>query len=108
MTSNVGAERVIRFPASGGPSWPAIVEKLAALGEQPVLRMIDGLPAFPNEIPESTWRELRISLRGGMVTLRRDGDAIRCVVWGDADAALSASWDVCCRAIGEAGGRMSD
>ena len=107
MTSNVGAERVIRF-TDGGPSWPGIVEKLVAMGEQPVVRMIDGLPAFPDETPDAAWRELRVSLRGGMVTLRRDGDEIRCVVWGDADAALGASWDACCRAIGEAGGERSD
>lgn len=103
----MGVERVIQFPA-GVPSWPAIVEKLVASGEQPVLRMIDGLPAFPDETPNPAWRELRVSLRGGMVTLRRDNATIRCVIWGDADEALTASWDACCRALGESGGLRSD
>jgi hypothetical protein len=70
--------------------------------------MIDGLPAFPNETPDAAWRELRVTLRGGMVTLRRDGDAIRSVVWGAADPALTASWDACCRALGELGGTPAD
>jgi len=104
----VGVERVIRFSADSNPSWPAIAENLLAVGEQPVVRMIDGLPAFPDEVPDPGWRELRVSLRGGMVTLRKDGDAIRCVAWGDADAALNASWEACCRAVGEAVGARSD
>ncbi len=107
MINNVGAERVIRFSADV-PSWPAIAEKLAAAGEQPILRMIDGLPAFPDETPDPAWRELRVSLCGGMVTLRRDDGAIRCVVWGDGDAALTASWDACCQAVDAAGGPRSD
>ncbi len=104
----MGAERVIRFPAGGWPAWPGIYERLVQLGEQPVLRMIDGQPSFPDETPDPTWRELRVSLRGGMVTLLRESGAVRCVVWGDADARLRGSWDACCQAVADVGGGRSD
>ena len=65
--------------------------------------MIDNLPAFPDEIPEPGWHELRISLTGGMVTLRAEPNGWAVVVWGNADAALLRSRDICCRAIAEAG-----
>ena len=65
--------------------------------------MIDDLPAFPDEIPEAGWRELRISLIGGMVTIRAGKDGWACIIWGNADAALAHSWDVCCWAIATAG-----
>ena len=66
--------------------------------------MIDGLPAFPDEIPEPGWRELRISLTGGMVTIRAEASGWSCVIWGNAEAALARSRDICCWAIASASG----
>ncbi|AWM38068.1 hypothetical protein GobsT_38470 [Gemmata obscuriglobus] len=66
--------------------------------------MIDGLPAFPDETPEPDWKELRVAAGGAMVTLRRMGDSLTCVVWGNADDALVASWGRfvwACAAAGE-------
>lgn len=99
----MGVERVVRFPAGGVPGWAEIAARLTAAGERPAFRMIDGLPAFPDEVPDPGWRELRVGLSGGMVTLHREPDAIRCVTWGTADPALMASFDLCCRAIGGGG-----
>ena len=65
--------------------------------------MIDDLPAFPDEVPEPGWRELRISLSGGMVTIRAAPTGWTCVIWGNADPALARSWDICCWAIASAG-----
>ncbi|MDY3552837.1 hypothetical protein R5W24_001926 [Gemmata sp. JC717] len=55
--------------------------------------MIDGLPAFPDETPEPDWEELRVAAGGAMVTLRREVDSLTCVIWGNADEVLVASWN---------------
>ena len=99
----MGVERVVRFRAGSPPGWPEIAAKLAESGESPVLRMIDGLPAFPDEVPDPAWKELRVGLTGGMVTLRRDIDTIRCVVWGGDDPSIQAALETCARAGGSAG-----
>lgn len=54
--------------------------------------MIDGLPAFPDEVPESAWNELRIGLTAGMVTIRRGRGSMTCVIWGNSDSALQLAW----------------
>lgn len=100
----MGLERTIHFPSGRVPSWPDIAVKLSQLGETPVLRMIDGLPAFPDEEPDPDWRELRVGLAGEMVTLRKEDGALRCVVWGTGGAGLQAAWEHCCEAAAAAGG----
>jgi hypothetical protein len=99
----MGMDRTIRFPSGGIPSWDAIRDQLLRVGVAAPLRMIDGMPAFPDETPEPTWRELRVGTPAGMVTLRRGADSLSCVVWGNADAALTAAWDGVCWACAEAG-----
>ncbi len=89
----MGLDRTIRFPAGAVPGWSAITGRLAGLGEPAPLRMIDGLPAFPDEVPEDGWRELRVGCTAGMVTLRRGADSLTCVVWSNADPALLAARD---------------
>jgi hypothetical protein len=100
----MGLDRTIRFPTGDTPSWDAIRDQIRRVGEDPPLRMIDGLPAFPDEIPEPGWRELRIGTSAGMITLRRAAGSLTCVVWGNADAALTAAWDRLCWACAAAGG----
>ena len=53
----MGIERVIHF-ANGIPEWSLITAKCLEVGEPVVLRMIDDLPAFPDEIPDAMWKEL--------------------------------------------------
>jgi len=79
------------------------MEKLAEVGETPAVRMIDGLPAFPDEVPDPGWQELRIGLAGGMVTLHHDGSDVRLVTWGTADPSLMRSWDRLSWAVAAAG-----
>lgn len=101
----MGIERTIRFPSDTPLSWPRVIAKLVEVGETPVLRMIDGLPAFPDEVPADDWRELRVGLNGGMVTIRRTSPVtLNCITWGTADPALARSWDRCCWAVSSAGG----
>ncbi len=99
----MGVERTVRFPGDP-PGWPEIAARLAEAGERPAVRMIDGLPAFPDEVPDPGWRELRVALSGGMVTLRRAPDSIACVTWGTADPGLQAALELCARAVASAGG----
>ena len=100
----MGTERVVRTAGGALPAWDAILEHARALGETPVARMIDGLPAFPGETPAADVRELRIGVDpDGMITLRRAGDtAIHCVTWGNAGPALVRSVDRVVRAIAAA------
>ena len=62
--------------------------------------MVDGLPSFPGEVPEPECGEVRVGLAAGMLTLRRDGDALRLVVWGNAGADLLAARDGAAAALG--------
>lgn len=58
----MGMDRTVRFPCGTIPSWDLIRTQLARLGLDSPLRMIDGLPAFPDEAPEPGWRELRVGV----------------------------------------------
>lgn len=89
----MGLDRIIRFPDSTAPCWDAIQSQLARVGVDTTLRMIDGLPVFPDETPPEGWQELRLGTAAGMVTLRRGTDFLVCVVWGNADDALLATLD---------------
>jgi hypothetical protein len=88
----MGLDRTVRFPFDGSPTWDAIRHQLSRLGETPSIRLIDDLPAFPDETPPVDWKEIRIGTAAGMVTIRRGLGYLTCVVWGNADAALEAVW----------------
>lgn len=87
----MGLDRTVRF-ANGVPSWDAIRTQLARVGESGQLRMIDGLPAFPDESPTDDWKEVRVGTSAGMVTVRRGSGTLTCVIWGNADVAMNAAW----------------
>jgi hypothetical protein len=88
----MGLDRTIRFPIDETPTWESIRSTLARIGETSALRMIDGMPAFPDESPGADWKELRLGIATGMVTLRRGGGRLTCVIWGNADSTLQAIW----------------
>jgi hypothetical protein len=104
----MGLERTVQFPAGGVPAWGAVEAQLARVGASAPLRMIDGMPAFPDEEPDAGWRELRAGLPAGMVTVRRAGDALAVVVWSNADPALLAARDAVAWACAAAAGGMVD
>ena len=99
----MGMERVVTFPAAE-PAWPAVRDRIAAAGRAVQMRMVDNMPAFPDEEPEEGWRELRVSLGGGMLPVRRAPGRLRVVVWGNADEALRQDQELVARACAEAGG----
>jgi hypothetical protein len=100
----MGLELTVRFPTGHVPSWDDIRTRLAHVGESVSLRMIDGMPAFPDESPDANWRELRLGFTAGMVTLRRAHSSLSCVTWGNADAALLSARDRVAWACAAAGG----
>src|SRR5262245_12570740 len=76
---HMGVQASFRFPSGSAPSWDAIRSAIATSGESPVVRMIDGMPAFPDEAPPDEWKEIRIGLAGAMVTLLRSPGVIEVV-----------------------------
>lgn len=90
----MGVERAVSC-AGGVPDWPTVSARLAAAGQPAAVRMIDGLPAFPDEEPPADWRELRLGFAAGMVTVRRTPDGVRLVTWGTDDPKLAAAVEAC-------------
>jgi hypothetical protein len=67
------------------------------------MRMINGELAFPDETPPDDWRELRIGVSAGMITLRREPDGVRTVIWGNATPEMQRAWDAVTWALAAAG-----
>lgn len=104
----MGLDRTVRFASAETPAWEAVRSQLLRVGEAGQLRMIDNLPAFPDEDPPADWKELRVGTTGGMVTIRRGSGSLTCVVWGNADAALSAAFAKAIWACAAAGAGVVD
>lgn len=100
----MGMDQRVTFPGGAVPAWEAVRGLLAERGLAVEMRMIDGELSFPDEAPPAAWRELRIGMPAGMVTVRREADAVVLTVWGNADAALAQAWHVLAQAFADAGG----
>ncbi len=97
----MGQDRRVTFEMDKAPSWPAIADILARKNLPAQLRMIDGQLSFPDESPPETWRELRVSTPAGMITLRREGNAVVVVTWGNAAGPLLEAWQALAAAVAE-------
>jgi hypothetical protein len=102
----MGMEQTVSFAADRVPSWESIRDLLAGHGFAVQMRMIDGELAFPDEKPPAAWRELRVGTPQGMISLRRQGDSLVLVTWGNADAGLRQAWNALTWACAEAGGGL--
>jgi hypothetical protein len=89
----MGVEQTVTFTGRTVPAWPVVRDQLARHGLAVQTRMIDGVLAFPDELPTESWRELRLGTDQGMVTLRRETDRVVCVTWGNADPGLRQLWN---------------
>jgi hypothetical protein len=94
----MGMDQKVTFTAPG-PPWPRVRDLLGDQGFPPQLRMIDGQLALPDEEPTEAWQELRVTTPGGMVTLRREPEGIRLVIWGNADARMRQAWNALAWAV---------
>ena len=100
----MGMDLNVNLPQGQPPAWTAVRDLLAQRGLAVQLRMIDGELAFPDEQPPPSWRELRLSGPGGMVTLQRDADRVVCVIWGNAGDELRQLWQATAEAVAQASG----
>ena len=100
----MGMEQTVIFPGKPVPSWTAARDLLAKRGLLLQMRMIDGQLAFPDEEPPAAWNELRFGTPGGMVTVRREGERLLFVTWGNADVAQRQAWNALTWAFAAAGG----
>ena len=100
----MGLDQRVTFPSGTVPSWPTIAERLVQRNCSVQLRMIDGQLALPDEKPLDAWKELRLGTPAGMITLRREENAIAVVIWGSADEALRQTWSDVIAAIAQATG----
>lgn len=98
----MGMDQTVTF-AGEPPTWPAVRDLLASRGVHVQMRMIDGQLAFPDEEPAGPWQELRVASEAGMVTLRRVGNSVQVIIWGNADPALQQLWNALTCALAEAG-----
>ena len=98
----MGMDQSVTFAATI-PTWNAVQALLTERGYPVQMRMIDGQLAFPDETPPETWRELRVGTSQGMVTIRRDGQRLVFVTWGNADADMRKAWNALTWAYAKAG-----
>jgi hypothetical protein len=96
----MGLQRHVTYTGEA-PSWDTVRVRLAAAGVPVTMRMIDNLPAFPDEVPEPGWRELRLATGHGMVTLRQAAGRLSVVVWGNADGDLLRERDAIASVIAD-------
>ena len=97
----MGLDNTIALSPSQMPAWPALAERLTAVGVPCQLRMIDGELAFPDETPPDDWRELRLGTAHGIITMRREADGVRLVIWGNAEPELLLDRDRIAGVLGE-------
>jgi hypothetical protein len=96
-------EQQVTFGPQGCPAWSALDGWFGQHGYAVQMRMIDGQLAFPDETPPDEWHELRLGTPGGMITVRRQGNAVVLVTWGNADEAMRQAWNALTWAFAEVG-----
>lgn len=97
----MGMERVITFHGAA-PRWESLQQEFAASGLKVSIRMIDGLPAFPDEVPAEGWGEVRIGISGAMITLRLSPGKLSVMTWGNADEDQRREWEAVAQACARA------
>lgn len=60
---------------------PDLSEVLSSIPDDWKLRLVDGLPAFPDETVPSNFQEVRLALSGQMVTVVSEPYGFRLVTW---------------------------
>lgn len=100
----MGMEQSVSFAGKPIPTYSAVRDFLGRFGFPLQTGMIDGQLAFPDELPSENWRELRLRTAQGMVTVRREGERLVFVTWGNADAALVQAWNALVWAFADVGG----
>jgi len=64
--------------------------RLAESGAPASIVMIDGALVMPGAAPPPSWSDVRVKTAAGTFALKRRGDAVSVVAFGNADAAAQA------------------
>lgn len=67
------------------------------------LRLVDGLPAFPNEAVPEEFREIRLALNSGMVTIITEEFGLKLVTWSSIDQPFRQAVDRLAEGLASAG-----
>jgi len=78
---------------------------MTELGHEPAMRLVDGEPALPDELPPENWSELRIAVADAMLTLRREAGGFRLITWENPSEALQQACEDLARVLTEEAGR---
>lgn len=89
----MGMQQTVRFEGDAIPTWDALKSVCDEKGYPLQMRMINGQLAFPEEAPPDDWNEIRINTPAGMITLRREEQAITFVTWGNAELEMRQAWN---------------
>ena len=84
-----------------GIDWNKISAALARFEPKGTIRMADGQLTFPDEEPAPEWKELRIALPAGMVTIKRNPTGLTLVTWGNVSPELIDQRDLFAKLLGE-------
>lgn len=84
-----------------GIDWNKISAALARFEPKGIIRMADGQLTFPDEEPLADWKELRIALPAGMVTIKRNPTGLTLVTWGNVSPELIDQRDLFAKLLGE-------
>lgn len=76
---------------------------IAGLQDPWQLRLIDGLPAFPDEAVPEEFREIRLALDGGMVTVVVEESGLKLVTWSAIDPPFRQAVDRLAAGLASAG-----
>ncbi len=79
----MGIDRVVNGARSLG-------EAVAALGDSQIV-MVDGNLVPPDAPPPSRWSEVRLRSPAGIVTVKRQGEGVAVIVFGNATPELLAA-----------------
>lgn len=99
----------IQYEVAFNGEVPSVEAVKAALAERDIqlqMRMIDGELAAPTELPPQDWSEIRVAIAKNMLTVRRHGNTIAVVAWGNADGAMADAWHAITWAFAAAGGGL--
>ncbi len=92
----------LKVPRVDVVSIARVIERLAAAGMTASVVMVDGQLHAPSATVPDGWREVRLRLAAGTVTVRVQPDGISVMVFGNADAALINAQRAIATAIKEA------
>jgi hypothetical protein len=89
----------VHVSVAAPPSLTELLSRLAAAGLTATVMMVDGQLCAPNALP-ATWRDARLRMAAGTVTVRVVPGGVSLVVFGNADPALLAARDTVARVLG--------